>query len=178
MVSVVLVVLSWLFCLGLSANTFSLRSSRLCRPRPRPSSALFSRVACPHPCTRPCPSLVLTLILAVAVGLTLALRTRHLHHSHLGYCPCVVAVSYSPCLYHSRRVVVLIVVHAIIPVFVIVLTLIVFVPVLATFGLIALAPSPALCSPYSGVGFPLYADAGSPHHAGVGSRPHASSACF
>ena len=58
---------------------------------------------------------------------------RHLHRSHLGYCPCVVtvvvvAVSYSPCLCYRRHVIALIVVHAIIPILVIVLALALFVP--------------------------------------------------
>ena len=91
-------------------------------------------------------------------------------------------MSYSPCLCHRRHVIELTVVHAIIPILVIVLALTLIVPVLATIALIALAPFPRFLFVLRWRWLPTlcrcWLSGESPHHAGVGSRPHAGSACF
>ena len=129
--------------------------SHICRPHPRLSSPSFWRVACSHPCTRPCRSRSSSLSSSpspspLASASSPSTSCQHLHRSHLSYGPCVVTaaivplpLSPSPCRICRRRVVALIVVHAIIPILVIVLTF-VLVPVLTTIALISLAPLPPL----------------------------------
>ena len=127
--------------------------SHICRPHPRLSSPSFWRVACPHPCIRPCRSRSSSpssspLPSPSASTSSPSTSCQHLHRSHLGYGPCVVTAaivplpsSPSPCRICRRRVVALIVVHAIIPILVIVLTFVI-VLVLAAIALIALSPFP------------------------------------
>ncbi|KAH9993401.1 hypothetical protein BJV77DRAFT_364705 [Russula vinacea] len=141
--------------------------SHICRPHPRLSSPSFWRVACPHPCIRPCRSRSSSLSSSpspspLASASSPSTSCQHLHRSHLSYGPCVVTaaivplpLSPSPCRICRRRVVALIVVHAIIPILVIVLTSSSSRPHYHCPH--SLAPFPAFCSPYGGVGFPLYA---------------------
>jgi hypothetical protein len=104
--------------------------------RPRPSLPSFSRVACPHYCTCPCPRSSSLPSSPSPLASSPWTSCRHLHPSHLGCCHCAVTVvvvslpsSSSPCRIRlrcrcrclcprhcHRRVVALVVVNTIIPV--------------------------------------------------------------